>query len=66
MGAVDAAARVAALEERKGSKVDQDILRNPNLERWADVVRHVTADIHKTRGLAERLGFFRAVEAAVL
>lgn len=64
---LDAAARVAALEERKGSKVDQDILRNPNLERWADVVSkgELLAEVQPSEGSTGNLiqafgGFFKS------
>lgn len=33
---LDAVKRNAALAERKGHKVDQDILENPNLKRWTE------------------------------
>jgi len=34
--------------------------------RWEDIAAHVKADVQKTAALAERLGYFRRVEAAVL
>lgn len=43
-----------------------DIAQAVKDERWDDIRAHVEADVTKTAALAERLGYFRRVEAAVL
>lgn len=42
-----------------------DIAQAVTEGRWADIAKHVTADVQKTAALAAKLGFFRMAEAAV-